>query len=350
MIEQTQINTTMETTLMIRDAEQLLAQIERLLIIKGHLFVTHGPQRWQTTTSPRTRIDLPPSLALFPNTELEQSLRDHDEEVASLKACIDAHTPDTRAVAHASLSAEYSSLHATRQVPGYAKLDLYQKLIVLRREQDREQQTHGDLIFIAIMDISTSGLPHRQQEYRVSPAASWFRVREILEYATQRWRSFDTWYPERLGPDTRECDPRWTYQLGGDAMKKAVWALSTEEDYARLRVRMRKEGTLSVILWPEGLWDESVRTRAKAGENLREDVQDGELEMEDWATWGPIDGLSIDGDGHVDLIGTDVAEGTEMDSERLSGRKNAPAKSLKPQAGRRMARNLRLPLSSDDTE
>ncbi|KAK1811166.1 hypothetical protein LTR12_014463 [Friedmanniomyces endolithicus] len=335
-----EINSTMETTLA-RDAEQLLAQTERFLIIKGHLFLTHEPQRSQSTIPSRIRIDLPPSLALYPNIDLEQRLRDHDEEVASLKACIDAHTPDTRAAAHASLSAEYSSLDATRQVAGYAKLDLYRKLIALRQEQEREQQTHGDLTLIAIMEISTSGLPCGQQGYYLSPAASWFRMQEILEYATQRWRSSGAWWPEGPGFEMRECDPRWTYQLGADAVKKVVWPLGTEEAYARLRKRMRKEGTTSVILWPDELWDKSVRTRAKAGENSMEDVQDEEREREDWAAWGPIDGVSINGDTNADMVDAEVAERTEMDSERLSGCRrrvssdslttNAPAKGVKPQ-------------------
>ncbi|KAK0854431.1 hypothetical protein LTS02_011514 [Friedmanniomyces endolithicus] len=335
-----EINPTMETTLA-RDAEQLLAQTERFLIIKGHLFLTHEPQRSQFTIPSRIRIDLPPSLALYPNIDPEHCLRDHDEEVASLKACIDAHTSDTRAAAHNSLDVKYGLLDATRQVAGYAKLDLYQKLVALRREQGREQQAHGDLTFIAIMEISTSGLPRGQQGYYLSPTASWFRMQEILEYATQRWRSFGAWWPEGSDPETRECDPRWTYQLGADAVKKVVWPLATEEAYACLRKRMRLEGTSSVILWPDELWDESARTRAKAGENLMEDVQDEEREREDWAAWGPIDEVSIDGDTNADMVDAEVAERTEMDSERLSGCRqrgssdslttNAPAKGVKPQ-------------------
>ncbi|KAK1057258.1 hypothetical protein LTR74_014309 [Friedmanniomyces endolithicus] len=334
------INTMMETALA-QAAGRLLAQIERFLVIKGHLLVMHEPQRWQTTISPRTLLDLPPSLALFSDIELEQSLRDHDEEVASLKACIDAQTSDTRAAAHKSLDVEYGLLDATRQVAGYAKLDLYQKLVALRREQGREQQAHGDLTFIAIMEISTSGLPRGQQGYYLSLTASWFRMQEILEYATQRWRSSGAWWPEGSDPETRECDPRWTYQLGADAVQKVVWPLATEEAYACLRKRMRLEGTSSVVLWPDELWDESVRTRAKAGENLMEDVQDEEREREDWAAWGPIDEVSIDGDTNADMVDAEVAERSEMDSERLSGCRrrvssdslttNAPAKGVKPQ-------------------
>ncbi|KAK1086146.1 hypothetical protein LTR48_003853 [Friedmanniomyces endolithicus] len=186
---------------------------------------------------------------------------------------------------------------------------------------------------------------HREvQGHQDRPAKrppSWFRMQEILEYATQRWRSFGAWWPEGSDPETRECDPRWTYQLGADAVKKVVWPLATEEAYACLRKRMRLEGTSSVILWPDELWDESARTRAKAGENLMEDVQDEEREREDWAAWGPIDEVSIDGDTNADMVDAEVAERTEMDSERLSGCRqrgssdslttNAPAKGVKPQ-------------------
>ncbi|KAK0343864.1 hypothetical protein LTR91_017591 [Friedmanniomyces endolithicus] len=360
-------------------------QLERFLIIKGQLFLTHEPQRSQPTVSPRTRIDLPPSLAIFPYIELEQSLRDHDVEVASLKACIDAHTPNTHAAAHTLLNIDYALVHASRQVPSYAELDLPQKLVLLRQEQEQERVSREGLTFVTIASITASGLPDGRQDFGFAPGDSWWQTQAVLKYMTQYWEACGACGAVATDDYARKDYTKWLFQLNADVVDKVAWPLYTGEDYGSLRKRMREEGTLSVLMWPKGLWEASMRARGEVVPQEMKDAYDEEVNWDDgtgwgsiiegiivngdvnvdmidassedpkrddwtasgWTVWGPIDAwgpideISLGGDVNADMIDADVAERTEMDSERLSGRKrrmsddgvttSAPTKRTKPQ-------------------
>ncbi|TKA54395.1 hypothetical protein B0A55_12934 [Friedmanniomyces simplex] len=288
--------------------------------IEGYLFFTHKPQRPPPLALSPRDADLPPSLALFPDVELQQYLRDHDKEVATLKACIDAHKVDTKATAHAALNAEYSLLETKRQSASYGTLGLYRKLLVLRQEQALERRTYGDFTLLAITSITASGFPDSQQEYGLPPGASWLRMQTVLNYMTQCWRACGADGAAMIGNHACQ-DPKWMYQLGGDAQKKAVWSLVTEEDYAGLRERVRVEKTLSAVMWPECLWEASKRARAKTEEKIRTGgVQDEEADENDWTGWEPFDGTCGGGDGYAKFTDADL-EKTEMETERLSGGK-----------------------------
>ncbi|KAK5745009.1 hypothetical protein LTR17_001760 [Elasticomyces elasticus] len=243
------------------DAMRLMARIERWLEMNGHLCFTHKPKRHSLLTSPSlTENPQPPSLALFPVVGLDQQLRNHDTELASLNAAIKARKPEAEAAAHILLNEEFARCNSQRQASAFGELNLYQKLMIT-----------------------------------------------YLEYMTQCWHAND--HSARLGGGTDKT-VRWAYQL--DAQDAGVCPLADEKDYARMRKRMHLEKKTSAIMWPEQLWERSQKIRAQA----REITVTVALKVDDdgWTNCDAFDDVALGSDGLFNL-----EDETEPTTQKPSG-------------------------------
>ncbi|KAK5698323.1 hypothetical protein LTR17_023765 [Elasticomyces elasticus] len=274
------------------DAMRLMARIERWLEMNGHLCFTHKPKRHSLLTSPSlTENPQPPSLALFPVVGLDQHLRNHDAELASLNAAIKARKPGAEAAAHILLNEDFARCNSQRQASAFGELNLYQKLMIVRQEQARDLEVEKEHTLIAITGINEStGLSTSNQKYYL-PC----------------WHAND--HSARLGGGTDKT-VRWAYQL--DAQDAGVCTLGNEKDYARMRNRMHLERKTSAIMWPEQLWERSQKIRAQARE-IKVTVA---LKTEDdgWTDCDAFDDMALGTDGLFNM-----EDETEPTTQRPSG-------------------------------
>ncbi|KAK5687136.1 hypothetical protein LTS10_001273 [Elasticomyces elasticus] len=278
------------------DAMRLMARIERWLETNGHLCFTHKPKRQTLWTSPSlTENPQPPSLALFPVVDLDQHLRNHDAELASLNAAIKARKPEAEAAAHILLNEEFARCNSQRQASAFGELNLYQKLMIVRQEQAQDLDVEKEHTLIAITGINEStGLSTSNQKYYL-PC----------------WHAND--HSARLGGGTDKT-VRWAYQL--DAQDAGVCPLNDEKDYARMRKRMHLEKKTSAIMWPEQLWERSQKIRAQARE-IKVTVA---LKAEDdgWTDCDAFDDMALGSDGLFDVKDSASKE-TDPTTQSLSG-------------------------------
>ncbi|KAK3067387.1 hypothetical protein LTR53_015775 [Teratosphaeriaceae sp. CCFEE 6253] len=284
-------------------ATHLLAAIEQLLTIEGHLFITHKPPRPPPLPIRRSQADLPPSLALFPDISLEQHLRDHDHEVASLKACLASASASTHKCAHTVLASEYMQLDASLRSAGYEKLGLQQKLIALRRAQAQALEADDeDFAVIAITGVSEwTGLPTSQQTYHLPIGVSWIGMQDALKDMTT--------YALRKLEGVTEQD-RWQYQLAGDTSEKGIKPLRTAADYDGMRKRMHADNATSVLVWHDRLCEASREARARAAERKTTTLveEDDSAEYGGWALWDPL--AELDGESEpYELVTEGVLDG-----------------------------------------
>lgn len=261
-------------------AVRLIAQVEQLLLIEGHLFVTHKPQRPPPIKLRPDQLRLPPSLALYPDVSLEQHLRDHDEEVAALKASIAATLDVTTKSAHVLLDTECAHLGAKCQGTGFEKLALPQKLVVLRRAQAKlDNADEETFAVIAVTAISSaSGLPTDQQTYHLPTGISWLGMQQALR--------------DMIAGTPVPRHGAWMYQLANDVTDKGVKPLATDGDYASMRKRLKTEKAASVLIWHQDLWEASQKARAVTREKAnRPPPEDDSAEHDGWAVWDPWNGL-----------------------------------------------------------
>ncbi|KAK3632473.1 hypothetical protein LTR56_016355 [Elasticomyces elasticus] len=291
------------------DAMRLMARIERWLEMNGHLCFTHKPKRHSLLISPSlTENPQPPSLALFPVVDLDQQLRNHDAELASLNAAIKARKPEAEAAAHILLNEEFARCNSQRQASVFEKLNLYQKMMIVRQEQARDLEAEEEHTLIAISGINEStGLSTSNQKYYLPVRSSWDSMQTYLGYMTQCWRAND--HSASLGGGTDKT-VRWAYQL--DAQDAGVCPLNDEKHYARMRKRMHLEKKTSAIMWPEQLWERSQKIRAQARE-IKVTVA---LKTEDdgWTDCDAFDDMALGSDGLFNL-----EDETEPTTQKPSG-------------------------------
>ena len=260
---------------------RLVATIEQLLTIQGHLFVTYKPQRPAAIKLQTLRLDLPASLALYPDVSLGQHLHDHDEEVAGLNASIASAQPSTTDFAHVLLNTEYSQLDARYRAPGFETLELRRQLVAQRRLQAHTLDTHDETFaVIAVTAIdAASGLPSSQQTYHLLTGISWLGMRAALADMTASMQHL-------------EQGRTWIYQLANDVTAKGVKHLANEDDYDSMRKQLRVEEKASVLLWHGSLWDASQKAQTDAREKKTSMVPlpNDSDEHDGWAVWDPWNG------------------------------------------------------------
>ncbi|KAK5708121.1 hypothetical protein LTR97_000661 [Elasticomyces elasticus] len=291
------------------DAMRLMARIERWLEMNGHLCFTHKPKRHGLLISPSlTEHTQPPSLALFPVVDLDQHLRNHDAELASLNAAIKARKPEAEAAAHIMLNDEFARCKSQRPASAFGELNLYQKMVIVRQEQARDMEVEKEHTLVAITGVNGStGLSTSNQKYYLPVRSSWDCMQTFLEYMTQCWHADD--HIARLSGGTDKT-VGWAYQL--DAQDAGVCPLSDEKDYAHMHKRMRMEKKSSAIMWPEQLWERSQKIRAQARE-IKVTVA---LKVEDdgWTDCDAFDDMAPSSD---DLF--NMKDETEPTTQRPSG-------------------------------
>ncbi|KAK4898384.1 hypothetical protein LTR27_003980 [Elasticomyces elasticus] len=291
------------------EAMRLMARIERWLEMNGHLCFTHKPKRHNLLTSPSlTENPQPPSLALFPVVDLDQHLRNHDAELASLNAAIKARKPEAEAAAHIMLNDEFARCKSQRPASAYGQLNLYQKLMIVRQEQAQDLDIEKEHTLIAITGVNGStGLSTSNQKYYLPVRSSWDFMQTFLEYMTQCWHANDHSARVSGGMDKTV---RWAYQL--DAQDAGICPLSDEKDYAHMRKRMHLEKKTSAIMWPEQLWERSQKIRAQARE-IRVTVA-LKVEDDEWTDCDAFDDMALGSDGLFNL-----EDETEPTTQKPSG-------------------------------
>ncbi|KAK4949566.1 hypothetical protein LTR10_012184 [Elasticomyces elasticus] len=291
------------------DAIRLMVRIERWLEMNGHLCFTHKPKRHSSLISPSLiNHSQPPSLALFPVVGLDQHLRNHDAELASLNAVIKARKPEAEAAVHILLNDEFARCNSQRPASAFGQLNLYQKMMIVRQEQARDLEAEEEHTLIAMTGINEdTGLSTSNQKYYLPVRSSWDSMQTCLEYMTSCWHAND--HSARLSGGTNKI-VRWAYQL--DAQDAGVCPLSDEKDYAHMHKRMRMEKKSSAIMWPEQLWERSQKIRAQA----REIKLTVALKVEDdgWTDSDAFDDMAL---GSDDLF--NMNDETEPTTQRPSG-------------------------------
>ncbi|KAK5111621.1 hypothetical protein LTR85_011799 [Meristemomyces frigidus] len=244
------------------------------------------------SSSPLTSTDVPPSLAIYPDTNLTTHLQQHDQSLASLqrlraRACALCLDNETATAANKQLIAEYLELDVSLQTPGYGKLPLDKKVKVLRTAQQQAREHLGETFVItAVRGVETNGAPSELVHHHVPVSISWAGVQEALQGMTKGWQAreagFGDGYSSKFG--------KWLYLPSKDGIpEKVPRTLTAEADYKPMR-KILEPPNMAAVIWHERLWEASQTARAQWSEIEQEEKdrsEDDWLKKNGWLPFHP---------------------------------------------------------------
>ncbi|KAK4541315.1 hypothetical protein LTR36_008073 [Oleoguttula mirabilis] len=284
-----------------------------------------------SSCSPFATTDVPPSLAIYPNTSLATHMLQHDQNLASLHRlrarasalCLDQ---QTALAANKQLMAEYLQLDSSLRVPGYEKLPLDKKVKALRTAQQQAREPLAETFAVTVVrGIGSSGASDELTTHHLPAITTWAAFQDVLRDATKGWRAREAGFAEgyslRFG--------KWLYQVSDhDVLEKDEYDLTSEAEYQVLRKRLR-DPHVYVMVWHERIWEASKAARAlwcAICEEEKERAEDEWVKRHGWLPFHPDLDPTFRAAGEWDIGGEVgvVGDGRAPSVEPLSDQEEQP--------------------------